>query len=124
LGHLSFSQIRKACRFQVICDLLDINILENTIRRPCQFGKQTRSHFIEKEGSSSKPLELVHIDLCGPSRKKSPRGEEYFILFIDDFSRMCWIGLKIVFIEVILTTGENISSKSTPFFVQPPSPQV
>ena len=26
-------------------------------------------------------------------RKKSPRGEEYYILFIDDFSRMCWIGL-------------------------------
>ena len=48
---------------------------------------------MEKEGSASKPLELVHIDLCGPSRKKSPRGEEYFILFIDDFSWMCWIGL-------------------------------
>ena len=48
---------------------------------------------MEKEGSSSKPLELVHTDLCGPSRKNSPRGEEYFILFIDDFSRMCWIGL-------------------------------
>jgi len=31
--------------------------------------------------------------LCGPTRKNSPRGEEYFILFIDDFSRMCWIGL-------------------------------
>ena len=26
-------------------------------------------------------------------RKKSPRGEEYYILFIDNFSRMCWIGL-------------------------------
>ena len=22
----------------------------------------------------------------------SPHGEEYYILFIDDFSRMCWIG--------------------------------
>jgi len=39
------------------------------------------------------PLELVHIDVCGPSRKRSPREEEYFISFIDDFSRMCWIGL-------------------------------
>ena len=25
-------------------------------------------------------------------RKKSLRGEEYYILFIDDYSRMCWIG--------------------------------
>ena len=93
MGHLSFSQIRKACKFKAVLDLLDISVPENTICKPCQFGKQTISHFIVKEGSTSKPLELVHIDLCGPSRKKSPRGEEYFILFIDDFSRMCWIGL-------------------------------
>jgi len=31
LGHLSFSQIRKACRFQAVSDLLDINIPEKTI---------------------------------------------------------------------------------------------
>jgi len=31
--------------------------------------------------------------LCGPTRKRSPRGEEYYISFIDDFYRMCWIGL-------------------------------
>eukprot|EP00253_Pinus_taeda_P003057 PITA_03057 len=31
LGHLSFSQIRKACRFQEVRDLPDINIPENTI---------------------------------------------------------------------------------------------
>ena len=93
LGHLSLSKIRKACRFQAVRDLPDISILENTICKSCQFGKKTRAHFPEKEGSASKPRELVHTDLCGPSRKKSPRGEEYFILFIDDFSRMCWIGL-------------------------------
>ena len=49
--------------------------------------------FNAKEGSSSKPLELIHTDICGPVKKNSPRGEQYYILFIDDFSRMCWIGL-------------------------------
>ena len=49
--------------------------------------------FNVKEGSASKPLELIHTDLCGPVRKNSPHGEKYYILFIDDFSRMCWIGL-------------------------------
>eukprot|EP00253_Pinus_taeda_P033589 PITA_33589 len=58
-----------------------------------EFGKKTRTNFPKKEGSASRPLELVHTDVCGPSRKRSPRGEEYFILFIDEFSRMCWIGL-------------------------------
>ena len=39
------------------------------------------------------PLELVHTDTCGPFRKRTPRGEEYLILFIDDFSRFVWLGL-------------------------------
>jgi len=93
LGHLSFSQIRKACKYQAVRGLPDIRIPDNTICKSCQFGKQTRTNFLEKEGSASRPLELVHTDVCGPSRKRSPRGEEYFILFIDDFSRMCGIGL-------------------------------
>eukprot|EP00253_Pinus_taeda_P028614 PITA_28614 len=86
-------KIRKACKYQVVCDLPDIRIPDNTICKSYQFGKQTRTNFPEKEGSASRPLELVHNDICGPTRKRSPQGEEYFILFIDDFSKMCWIGL-------------------------------
>ena len=93
LGHLSFSKIRKACKYQAVRGLPGIRILDNTICKSCQFGKQTRTNFPEKEGSASRPLQLVHIDICGPSRAKSPRGEEYFIIFIDDFYRMVWIGL-------------------------------
>ena len=35
LGHLSFSQIRKACKIKVVRNLLDISIPENTICKPC-----------------------------------------------------------------------------------------
>eukprot|EP00253_Pinus_taeda_P023041 PITA_23041 len=93
LGHLRFSQIRKACKYQVVRGLPDIKIPDNTICKSCHFGKKTRTNFPEKGGSASRPLELVHIDVCGPFRTRSPRGEEYFILFIDDFSRMVWLGL-------------------------------
>ena len=43
--------------------------------KPCEVDKKTRVHFSEKQALASKPLELIHIDLCGPIRKKSPRGE-------------------------------------------------
>jgi transposase InsO family protein len=33
-------------------------------------------------------LELVHIDLCGPTRTKSIYGENYFMLIIGDYIRM------------------------------------
>jgi len=93
LGHLSFSQIRKTCKYQAVRDLPDIKIPDNTICKSCQFGKQTRTNFPEKEGSANKPLELIHTDVCGPFRTRTPRGEEYLILFIDDFSRFVWLGL-------------------------------
>ncbi|MBD3828825.1 MAG: hypothetical protein IE915_18380, partial [Stenotrophomonas sp.] len=38
LGHLSFSQIRKACKYQAVRDLPDIKIPDNTICKSCQFG--------------------------------------------------------------------------------------
>eukprot|EP00253_Pinus_taeda_P035402 PITA_35402 len=72
LGHLRFSQIRKACKYQVVRGLPDIKIPDSTICKSCQFRKQTRTNFPEKEGSATRPLELVHTDVCGPFRTRSP----------------------------------------------------
>ena len=40
---------------------------------------------------TSKPLELVHSDVCGPFRVNSLGGYRYFVTFIDDFSKRTWI---------------------------------
>ncbi|CAL8173996.1 unnamed protein product [Prunus armeniaca] len=58
----------------------------------CVSGKHHREKFDkEKAWRASCPLELVHTKLCGPMRNKSIGGNMYFITFIDDFSRMCWL---------------------------------
>ena len=31
------------------------------------------------------------MDICGPSRKEGTRGERYFMLVIDDYSRLTWV---------------------------------
>jgi transposase InsO family protein len=55
-------------------------------------GKLTRTQFKSKSfPSSSKPLQLVHMDLCGPSRKEGTGKENYFMLVIDDYSRLTWV---------------------------------
>lgn len=74
LGHLSFSQISKSSRLKAAHDLPIITISESTICKSCQFGKKTRVQFNAKEGSASKPIELIHTDLCGLVRKNSPYG--------------------------------------------------
>ena len=37
--------------------------------------------------SSLKPLELLHMDLFGPSRTMSLGGNYYALVIVDDFSR-------------------------------------
>lgn len=38
-------------------------------------------------------LELLHIDLCGLTRSKGFQGEQYFMLFTDDYTIMTWMCL-------------------------------
>ena len=55
-------------------------------------GKLTRTQFKSKNFTSTdKPLQLVHMDLCGPSRKEGIRRKIYFMLVIDDYSRITWV---------------------------------
>jgi transposase InsO family protein len=44
--------------------------------------------FKEKEYSMTRPLEIVHTDLVGPTTKKGLKGEKYFMLLVDDYTRM------------------------------------
>lgn len=54
----------------------------------CKVAKQKRVSF-KKIGKirSKRPLELLHMDVCGPLPKKSISGHKYFLSIIDDFSR-------------------------------------
>jgi hypothetical protein len=54
---------------------------------PCVIGKQTRKPFPDNVRESSKPSELVHMDLCGPIQTKSKGGKRFMLTFTDDFSR-------------------------------------
>ncbi len=57
----------------------------------CQKGKQTKhSSKLKNMVSTSKPLELLHMDLFGPSRTMSLGGNYYALVVVDDFSRFTW----------------------------------
>ena len=40
---------------------------------------------------TSHPLEIVHTDPYGPTRTTIRQGEHYFMLIIDDYTRMTWV---------------------------------
>jgi hypothetical protein len=57
----------------------------------CCEGKQTRLPFPLSASKSQEVLELVHTDLCGPMENKSLGMARYFLIFVDDYSRMCFV---------------------------------
>ncbi|GFV64974.1 retrovirus-related Pol polyprotein from transposon TNT 1-94 [Trichonephila clavipes] len=55
---------------------------------PCKLAKSKRVSF-KKTGAvrSKRPLELLHMDLCGPMPTESQGGNKYFLSITDDYSR-------------------------------------
>jgi len=73
-----------------ILDLLDLSYFEVCVEYIK--GKQTN---IRKLGAkrAKDVLELVHTDICGPFPTTSWNGQQYFIMFIDDYSRYGYLYL-------------------------------
>ena len=57
-------------------------------------GKQVKSkHPSVTDVQTSRPLELLHIDLIGPVRVLSLGGKRYILVVVDDFTRYTWVVL-------------------------------
>ena len=41
--------------------------------------------------ATSRPLELLHLDLMGPTRTKFLGGKRYIMVMVDDFTRYIWV---------------------------------
>jgi hypothetical protein len=91
LGHLSCDNLIKANKKEVVRDLPKMFKPSYPICKHLQVGKKTRVRFKTKEHSTTKPLELIHIDLCVPTRTKTTYGEHYFMLIVDDYTRLTWV---------------------------------
>jgi hypothetical protein len=75
MAHMNFNNLVKISTKQVVRDMPKNTKTTSTIFKQCQHGKKSRVNFKTKEYATSKPLELVHTDLCGPSRTKTLQGK-------------------------------------------------
>ena len=53
-----------------------------------QIGKMGKTSFKRKNYQFEDVLEIVHTNLCGPIGVQIYSGEKFFILFVNDYSRM------------------------------------
>ena len=84
LGHVSFKTIKAMATQGMVYGLPEIGE-EKRLCDSCLVGKQTRRPFPKATMfRSSRPLELLHADLCGPISPATLSHNRYIFVIIDD----------------------------------------
>jgi len=89
MGHLGEDYIRRLAR---MVDGIGIKARTTVgVCEECLKGKQHRQPSHQPATRAKEPLELIHSDLCGPIDPTTYGGANYYVLFIDDYTRMTHI---------------------------------
>ncbi|KAI3758565.1 hypothetical protein L6452_06132 [Arctium lappa] len=92
LSHLNFRYINKLVRGKLVKGLPELKYEREHLCAACEKGKMKRAaHKPKPEPNTSSPLELLHMDLCGPMRTQSLGGKKYVLVIVDDYSRYMWV---------------------------------
>lgn len=92
LGHISMDILSKLAKNDLVKGLPHITYEKEKLCDACQMGKQFKTSFKSKNHiSTERPLELLHIDLFGPTRTRSLSGNRYVFVIVDDFTRYTWV---------------------------------
>ena len=84
----------------------------------CQLGKHYRSSYSSRDDiPSSAPFDLLHCDVWGPSHTLSISGHRYYIMFVDDYTRVSWVYLLCDRSEVITIVTHFITKVITQYSI-------
>ena len=87
LGHASFEHLDRINSKELVKDIPYLKFEKHRICGACQLGKQTKSSFKPiKDIMSTRPLELIHMELFRLTKTKSLNGNRYALVLVDDFS--------------------------------------
>jgi hypothetical protein len=75
---------------EIVTGVPDFNTEHQDVCKGCALGKYTKTVFPSSDNRVAGILDLIHYDVCGPMSYVSLRGYEYYVTFIDDFSRKTW----------------------------------
>jgi len=85
------NHLNKLISKNLVIELPKLKFEKDHICEACQKGKQVKNSFkIKNVVSSLKPLELLHMDLFGPSTTMSLDCNYCALAILDDFSRYTW----------------------------------
>ena len=88
MGHASYKHLSIVSKNESILGIPKLSRVSNVVCGPCQLRKQAKAkHPATQTFATSRPLELLHLDLMGPTRIESLGGKKYILVVVDDFTR-------------------------------------
>ncbi|GJR08268.1 putative ribonuclease H-like domain-containing protein [Tanacetum coccineum] len=91
LGHVNFKNLNRLVKGNLVRGLPTKLFQNDHTCVACQKGKQHKASCKAKLVSSiSHPLQLLHMDLFGPTSVRSINHKTYCLVITDDFSRFSW----------------------------------
>ena len=92
LWYASTHQISKLIKRNLVKKVLILNFKNDYVYNACQLGKLTRKTLkVKNLVSTSRSLELLHMNLFGPTRTTSLGEKKYGLVIVDDYSRYSWV---------------------------------
>ncbi|GJV41338.1 putative ribonuclease H-like domain-containing protein [Tanacetum coccineum] len=92
LGHVNFKNLNKLVKGNLVRGLPSKIFQNDHTCVACLKGKQHKASCKAKSMSSiSQPLQLLHMDLFGPTSVRSINHKTYCLVITDDFSRFSWV---------------------------------
>ena len=92
IGHVNEKQLRSMQSNQIVVGFLKFKVDGmHKVCEACQFVKQSHSAFLHERNVCKMPLEVVHIDVWGPTNTVSIHCCRYYVSFIDDHTRKVWV---------------------------------
>ncbi|GJW70983.1 putative ribonuclease H-like domain-containing protein [Tanacetum coccineum] len=92
LGHVNFKNLNKLVKGNLVRGLPSKIFQNDHTCVACQKGKQHKASCKAKSVSStSYSLQLLHMDLFGPTSVRSLNHKTYCMVITDDFSRFSWV---------------------------------
>jgi hypothetical protein len=86
------NNLHKLLKGEHVLGLTDVCFEKDRPCATCQAGKQMgTSHPNKNVMTTSRPLELLHMDLFGVVAYLSISGSKYGLVIVDDHSRFIWV---------------------------------
>ena len=91
-GHLGYENLARLQSGEMVTGIgVTVEAFKSAggdICEPCVQAKQHRLPHPSSASDSKEPLELLHMDVCGPFAEPSLGGARYFATFLDDYSKL------------------------------------